>query len=221
MAYGATPEYDGTPVKEATAEKVYTFSGWTPEVVAVVCDATYTAVFTETAKEYTITWIIEGAEETVSVAYGATPEYDGTPVKEATVEKVYTFSGWTPEVVAVVGDATYTAVFAETARTYEVSIQYDGGEAEVEEYAYGEEVTLTAKTIEGKSFVKWIINGEEDTTASKTIVVNGDVTVVAVYQENSSNAEPASGCFGSVSGVAITALLGVAAVALFRRKEQD
>lgn len=48
---GETPIYGGeTPVKAEDETNTYAFSGWTPEVAAVSANASYTAVFTATAK---------------------------------------------------------------------------------------------------------------------------------------------------------------------------
>jgi len=67
---------------------------------------------------YTITWKnYDGTvlETDTKVKKGATPTYDGaTPTKASVGVSSYTFSGWTPSVVAVVADATYTAQFTES-----------------------------------------------------------------------------------------------------------
>ena len=44
-----------TPTKPETAEVTYAFAGWSPEIVSVTDEATYTATFTTITKTYTIT----------------------------------------------------------------------------------------------------------------------------------------------------------------------
>ncbi len=73
---------------------------------------------------YTITWLdgdstAENPIEltTTSVAYGEVPAYPAngtTPTKTATNEWTYTWNGWSPELTAVTGDASYTAAFDQT-----------------------------------------------------------------------------------------------------------
>ncbi len=114
VASGTVPTYDGaTPIRTATAQYTYTFSGWTPTVTAVTGNVTYTATYTSSVNSYTVTWkdydntTLETDE---NVPYGTIPTYDSeTPSRTG-----YTFSGWTPTVTAVTGNVTYTANYSET-----------------------------------------------------------------------------------------------------------
>ena len=115
LRYEALPQYNGeTPTKPSTAQYTYTFDKWTPEIVAVTEDTTYTATFTSTVNKYLITFVDEDGTELQSgeVEYGEKPAYSGeTPTKEEDETNWYVFSGWTPEIAEVAGEQTYTAVY--------------------------------------------------------------------------------------------------------------
>ena len=144
--YGTTPVAPADPTKEATAQYTYTFAGWDKEIVAVTGEATYKATFTSTVNKYTITWVDGDGNilSTEEVAYGDTPAYTGnTPTKTATDEYTYEFNNsWSPAIVPVTGDATYTALFTETGitpSTYTVTFMDDEGNVLFYEvYSYGE-----------------------------------------------------------------------------------
>ena len=130
VPYGTTPTYDSaTPAKGATAQYTFSFYGWangaytyTATLPDVTGDAVYTAVFEQHTRSYTITWKMDDGSviDTTTVEYDTVPTH-ADPTKAPTNETVYTFSGWTPEVVAVTGDATYTATFTESERLYRVT----------------------------------------------------------------------------------------------------
>ena len=120
VAGGTVPTHDAA-TKDATAQYTYTFAGWSdgtttyapddalPEVIR---NATYTATFTQTDREYTITWKNDDGSviDTTTVPYGTVPTHaDAT--KDADAQYSYTFAGWDKEIVAVTGDATYTATY--------------------------------------------------------------------------------------------------------------
>ena len=150
VAYGSVPTH-AAATKEATAQYVYTFNNWTPEPVAVTGDATYTAQFGSTVNKYTITWVDgNGATlKTEQVEYGATPAYTGeTPTKTATDQYTYTFNNtWSPAIVAVTEDATYTAQFNSTVNKYDITwVDGNGETLKTEQVEYGTTPTYTGAT---------------------------------------------------------------------------
>jgi hypothetical protein len=184
VAYGTMPSYDGaTPTKDSSAQYTYTFSGWSPEVVAVTDDAIYTAQFSGAINYYTVTWKnYDGTTlEVDNVAYGAMPSYDGaTPTKDSDAQYTYTFSGWSPDVSTVTGDATYTAQYSDAVNSYTVTWKnYDGTTLEVDTVAYG-----TMPSYDGATPVRdsdaqyaYIFGGWSPEVSS----VTGDVTYIAQF----------------------------------------
>ena len=140
MDKGQLPSYSGaTPVREGDAEYSYTFAGWTPEIVKVACSATYTATFTPVKNQYTITWLNDNDTQIdqTTVEYGVMPTHaDAT--KTNTAEFTYTFTGWTPGIGVVTGDASYKATFSATKNKYLIVFQDEGGtELQSGEVEYG------------------------------------------------------------------------------------
>ena len=140
LDYGTMPTPPQAPVRESTVQYDYTFKGWSPEVVAVSGDATYTATYTETLRKYTIAFVDHEGKELSSATldYGTMPTPPQAPVRESTEQYDYTFKDWSPEVVAVSGDATYTATYTETLRQYTIRfLNFDGSELQSSEWEYG------------------------------------------------------------------------------------
>ncbi|MDY5076040.1 MAG: hypothetical protein SPE88_04580, partial [Paludibacteraceae bacterium] len=179
VEYGQIPAH-ADPVKQNTAEYTYTFAGWTPAVVAVTGDATYKATFTATKNSYTITWQNEDGSliDQTTVEYGVVPTH-AEPTKEATEEYTYTFSGWTPAVVAVTGDATYKATFRSVVNVYTISVSAVNGQViGGGEYQYGATIDLIAIPNEGYVFDQWS-DGVKDNP--RTITVTGDAEYTALF----------------------------------------
>ncbi len=184
VAYGETPAYTGeTPTKVSTPECTYMFKGWTPEITSVTGDATYKATYTEAKNSYTITWKNDDGSviDTTTVEYGTVPSYGGEiPTKPGDAQYTYTFAGWTPEPVAVTGDAAYTATFKREINEYTIKfVNDDGTELQSSEVAYGETPAYTGETPAkaGDAQFNYVFSGWSPTIAA----VTGDATYTAQY----------------------------------------
>ena len=182
VEHGTTPEYMGeTPSKAATAQYTYTFAGWTPKVSEVTGDATYTATYSESLREYTITWLNddESLIDSTSVAYGQIPEH-AAPSKEGNEQFTYEFTGWNPELAEVTGDAIYQASFKSVPVMYTVTwLNDDGSQLKQDSVAYGvtpvygEDAPTKAATAQ----YTYTFDGWDKEAAP----VTGDVTYTATY----------------------------------------
>ncbi|MDO5107008.1 MAG: hypothetical protein Q4D39_01895, partial [Coriobacteriaceae bacterium] len=121
---GELPTHED-PTFWPTEQYTYTFTGWSPEIVPATENATYTAQRTQALRQYPVTFVDEDGstvlkDETL-YDYG-TPASDivqpATPTKPSDATNDYTFAGWDPELAEVTGDATYTATYTATPRTY-------------------------------------------------------------------------------------------------------
>ena len=125
VEYGTTPAYDGsTPTKDADNEYTYTFNAWTPAIYSVDRAQDYTATFTQTKQQYTLTWVTDGNELTGSYTtgtmdWGASITAPDTPTKPGK-----DFAGWRSSISSNVEDPastmptqdlTYTATWTDAA----------------------------------------------------------------------------------------------------------
>jgi len=186
VLYGTTPDYDGeTPTRGTTVEHTYTFEGWSPTVVALTENTTYTASFKEEARKYNITWKNEDGSvlRTDSVAYGEIPSYGETaPTKENTPQYAYTFANWTPAITPVTGNVTYQAAYTSEVRKYTVTwVNEDGTVLKVDEgLSYGDLPAYTGETPKKDSdrAIKYTFKGWEPSIQ----YVGKDQTYTAKYE---------------------------------------
>lgn len=187
VSYGEMPSFVGdTPTKDGDEKHSYTFDGWTPEVKEVTGNATYTAKFKETIKQFTISWLNDDGSliKTENYDYGDIPSFNGVPTKESDAQFSYTFNKWKPSIAQVTKDASYKASYTGSLNTYTVTwIDSDGSVLEVDEsMKYGEypEFNKTYKefprykydALYKYSFVGWSPEVSE---------VTGDITYQAVF----------------------------------------
>ena len=201
---GATPAYSGaTPTKPADAQYTYTFDTWSPAISSVTANATYTATYSSTVNNYTVT-IAKNEDvygsisttEIASVPYGSTITVEGNTftVNGTTVtatpetsdaQYTYAFSGWTNAPGTVEGNMTITANFTRTTNTYTVLWKdEDGTILETDEnVSYGFtpsfDGTTPTKTAD-EEYVYTFAGWTPDLSS-----VTGDVTYTATYNTTS------------------------------------
>ena len=183
---GEIPSYGGaTPVRPEDENYTYSFSGWSPAVVAATADADYIAQYTATAKLQPVYYTIQFLNydgtilQSSQVLEGEMPTYTGaTPTHPEDAQFTYEFSGWLPTIVAATANATYIAQFNAIKKTvyYTVTfLDWDGTELLVETVeeghdAQGPEINPTR---EGYIFTGW----------SKPITnITSNLIIIAQYE---------------------------------------
>lgn len=95
---GEWPSYDGDePTRDRTSENTYSFLGWSPALSSVISNQIYTAQFTTSINEYSVTFrnYDSSVLEVDKVVYGRTAVYKGeTPIRPDDDQYTYTFSSW-------------------------------------------------------------------------------------------------------------------------------
>ena len=181
IEYDTMPSYNGEiPTKEATVEHTYTFSGWDKEIEVVTGDIVYTATFTETLREYTITWVNydDSPIDTTVVKYGETPTHP-TPVRDNTPEWEFTFVGWEPSVSPVTGETIYKATYTSKKRSY--NVVFKNGDVVLQEglVEYGVTPVYEGVTPTKEATVQY--NYQFSGWTTEVSAVTGDVTYEAKF----------------------------------------
>ena len=170
--YGKLPTYDGTtPTKVSTAQYDFVFAGWDTAVSEVTGDVVYTATYTEHIRSYEVKFVDHNGTvlSTQSVEYGSMPTYAGnTPSRDG-----YDFNGWSPALVTVTGETTYTAQYK--IKTYIVKfVDFNGAVLSEQTVNHGSIPTApTNPTREGYTFTGW---------DKSVVTATSDVTYTAQYK---------------------------------------
>lgn len=188
------------PTSEDMTNTGYYFAGWydneefNGEPISAISvtdfgDKTYYAKWNKNAPtEYLITFVdYDGTElQKGNVNVGEMPTCD-VPTRKSDDKYDYKFEKWTPEITAVTDNATYTAVYTQTARTYTVTLNVNEGSIaegkDVTSYTYGTAVTLPIPTKEHYTFEGWYEKADFTGTAVTGIsaVSTGDKTYYAKW----------------------------------------
>ena len=197
VAVGALPTPPADPTgKPATSEYNYVFDHWAPalEEVSATSAKSYTAVYAEVAKTYTIKFVKENGDpdtpadiiESHQYQYGETPICANTPTKDADAQYTYALR-WTPQIQTVMEDAHYTAVFDRTLNKYTVSVMSNPSGAcaisgaGIYDYNASENaVTITITPNSGYTFTGWS-DDPENTNTTRQMAITSDINLVANF----------------------------------------
>ena len=182
--YGERPTPE-TPCKTATDEFEYQFSGWQPALENVTGEATYVAQFSQETRKYTITFIdYDGSETRIDVPYRETPSI-ANPERPADEQFTWSFTGWTPTLAPVSGEATYTAEYTPTLRSYTITVLSSDVAMGVVDgsgtFNYNETANISATAQTGYHFAKW---NDENTDNPRKVTVTSNAEFTAMFAAN-------------------------------------
>lgn len=193
VEYGGSAAEPQAPVKTADAQYEYVFSGWDTDAWRNVKeDVEVRPVYGSNVRSYTVRFLGDDGTELSreTVRYGSSASAPEDPVKAATAQYEYTFTGWSgDEWQNVTGDVTVYAVYTRAVRSYTVTFVYgnvDDPESEdyktdVQSVEYGgsavqpsaEEAVRPDDVYATYQFVGW--------SDANYLNVTEDITVTAQY----------------------------------------
>ena len=191
---GTAPVYKGeAPVKQSTPSTEYEFAGWLlsgsgnvyKELPVVDVHSSFVAQFTEKAREYTITFSVNGVDHSAKYEYGQKPVYEGEARFEIG-DSIYVISGWDKVITEVTGDCTYVAIL-----TYQGPVSYYEVTFVVDESSLTQTVREnTVPTFFGEPYRKEVAECSyrfigwqcENTLYTTLPVATKNVTYVAVFE---------------------------------------
>lgn len=157
----------------------HTFVRWDKNFSAVTSDMKVKAVYD--LNSYTISFMSNGEVlQEDDWDFGETPKFtSANPTKPASDAYTYKFSGWSPVIAPVSDDATYTAVFDSTLRSYTISFENAEVVLQSSSVKYGElptyagtDPTKAATAEYTYSFKGW---------SPEVVVVEGTATYKALF----------------------------------------
>lgn len=198
--------YNGTVTSEtAVASTGYNSPTWTKssgtgllsvsagKATLSAIQSNCTLVASATINKYTISYtknanIASISKTSETVNYGETATCTAT-LPENTAQYTYSFGGWYEgstrvgtalalSVANITAARTFEARGVATVNKYTLTVVNGSGSGT---YNYGTKVTITASTIEGKTFSKW---SDGVTTASREVTVTANATYTAEYTTN-------------------------------------
>lgn len=184
LSYGELPTISVIPARNADNQcSYYSFEGWEPEIAPVTGNASYIPTYTEHYYEYMVTF---RNYNRLDLQYsrqpcGFIPTYDGaTPTRPGNAQYSYVFTGWTPELTELTGEAIYTATFEKRENIYTIIfLDEDNSELDRTEVVYGQmPSTSVVPTKEDDEEYTYTFAG----WSPQLKRVTGDATYTATYK---------------------------------------
>ena len=183
VLYGYTPTYRGENPTKENEYFSYQFVGWSPTVLPISGNATYTARFDSVAILYNIKFVNANGYvlQENEMQYGSIPAYTGdVPTLRSNNRYSYTFRGWNNVIDTVTANATYTAVYDSVIRDYIVRfVDYNGGVLQSDTLHYGDTVVYrgVAPQRASQAPCRYVFTG----WSSERQIVEGNLDYIALY----------------------------------------
>ena len=179
--------------KPATSEYTYVFDHWSPalEKVSATSAKSYTAVYREEARNYTISYYKEDGTTLLAseqLPYGATPTPPAVEKENPADGHTYTLVWKTVDetggIQTVMGDASYKPTYLDVLNKYTVTVKSNpSGACSITGaglYNYNSAATITLAVNTGYTFNGWS-DGLEGTNTTRIITVTEDKELVANF----------------------------------------
>ena len=183
VLYGYTPTYRGENPTKENEYFSYQFVGWSPTVLPISGNATYTARFDSVAILYNIKFVNANGYvlQENEMQYGSIPAYAGdVPTLRSNNRYSYTFRGWNNVIDTVTANATYTAVYDSVIRDYIVRfVDYNGGILQSDTLHYGDTISYrgVAPQRVSQAPCRYVFTG----WSSERQIVEGNLDYIALY----------------------------------------
>ena len=182
--WGSSLTYSGpAPTREKDEAGVYIFSGWSPELGPVYQNQNYVAQYEHKLNVYTLTYLNWDGSFLANekVEWGHSGTLTGPYTRPSTIDHTYTFEGWDKPLGPIKQDTTFTAVYQENARKYDVKfVNFDGKVLQTSQVPYHTVATYNGVTPSRSSddFIYTFKAWDKDPALTP---IDGDTTFTATY----------------------------------------
>ena len=183
VLYGYTPTYRGENPTKENEYFSYQFVGWSPTVLPISGNATYTARFDSVAILYNIKFVNANGYvlQENEMQYGSIPAYTGdVPTLRSNNRYSYVFRSWNNVIDTVTANVTYTAVYDSVARDYMIRfVDYNGGILQSDTLHYGDTISYrgVAPQRASQAPCRYVFTG----WSSEKQIVDGNLDYIALY----------------------------------------